>query len=63
MYGIINWSAQVIEDPVAKRSLDTKDVTYKVRNLWTMKDLGNTKKSLKVTVAPRDVVMLRLSKA
>lgn len=57
-----DWAAQVIEDPVAKRNLDAKTTTYKLRNLWTKKDAGNTKKALQVTVAPHDVVLLRLSK-
>lgn len=57
-----DWNAQVIEDAVAKRSLDTKAATYKMRNIWAKKDAGNTKKPLQVSVPPRDVVLLRLSK-
>lgn len=57
-----DWSANVITDPVAKKSLDTKATTYKLRNLWTKKDAGNTKKAFQSTVAPHDVVVLRLIK-
>ncbi|MBA4140545.1 MAG: hypothetical protein H0X70_08590 [Segetibacter sp.] len=56
------WSAQVIEDAVAQKNLDAKAAVYKLRNLWTKKDAGNTKKALQLTVEPHDVVMLRLSR-
>jgi alpha-galactosidase len=57
-----NWSAQVIQDPIANRSLDAKAITYKIRNLWTKKDAGDTKKALSVIASRHDVVMLRLVK-
>ena len=57
-----DWSAQTIEDPVANKNLDVKSAVYNLRDLWTKKSAGNTKKPLKVTVGSHDVVMLRLSK-
>jgi alpha-galactosidase len=57
-----NWSAQVIEDTIGKRNLDAKGTTYKIRNVWTKKDAGDSKKPLKVIVPRHDVVMLRLIK-
>ncbi len=55
-----DWSAQVINDDVAKRNLDAKLTTYKLRDVWNKKDMGNTKKALQAIVPPRDVVLLRL---
>jgi alpha-galactosidase len=57
-----NWSAQVIEDTIGKRNLDAKGTTYKIRNVWTKKDAGDSKTPLKVIVPRHDVVMLRLIK-
>jgi alpha-galactosidase len=57
-----NWNAQVIEDTIGKRNLDAKGTTYKIRNVWTKKDAGDSKKPLKVIVPSHDVVMLRLIK-
>jgi alpha-galactosidase len=57
-----NWNAQVIEDTIGKRNLDAKGTTYKIRNVWTKKDAGDSKKPLKVIVPRHDVVMLRLIK-
>ena len=59
---LFDWNARTIEDPVAKRTLDTKTTSYTLRDIWAKKDLGNTKKPLKLTVAPQDVVLLRLVK-
>jgi alpha-galactosidase len=59
---LFNWNAQTIEDSVAKRTLDTKATTYKLRDIWAKKDIGNTTKPSKLTVAPQDVVLLRLVK-
>jgi alpha-galactosidase len=56
-----DWNVQV-EDPVAKRTLDTKTTTYKLKDVWMNKNLGDTRKILKLTVAPQDVVLLRLIK-
>ena len=57
-----DWDAQVIEDTLAKRKLDAKAGAYNVRNLWTNKEAGNTKKPLEAVVAPHDVIILRLRK-
>jgi alpha-galactosidase len=59
---IFNWNAQVIMDTLSKRNLDTKAVVYRLRNLWTKKDAGDTKKPFLAQVGAHDVVMLRLGK-
>jgi alpha-galactosidase len=57
-----DWTAQAINDPVAKKTLDAKATIYKLHDVWGKKDAGTTKKPLSMTVAPHDVVLLRLSK-
>lgn len=57
-----DWAATPITDELSKTTLATDKATYKVRNLWTKKDMGNTKKAFKGTVPKHDVVMLLLSK-
>jgi alpha-galactosidase len=58
----MNWQEQVINDTLSKAVLDSKQTTYKLRNLWTKKDAGDTRKPLKATVPPHDILMLRLRK-
>lgn len=56
-----NWQQQTITDTFSNRTLDAKKVSYKVRDLWTKKDMGTTGKPLKAIVPSHDVLMLRLS--
>ena len=57
-----DWSHQVIEDKLSGRTLDAKAVTYQLRDIWQQHESGNTRKALQVTVPPRDVVLLRLTR-
>jgi alpha-galactosidase len=57
-----NWQNEVVYDTVSKRQLNTNNTTYTIRDLWTKKDGGNTKKPLKTTVPAHDVLVLRLKK-
>lgn len=57
-----NWADNVARDNVAKTTLNTKSIIYKLRNLWTKKDAGDTKKLFVATVPAKDVIMLQLSK-
>ena len=57
-----NWDAEVVVDPVANKTLDTKAVSFKLRNLWTKKESGNTKKPFQATIPGHDILMFRLSK-
>jgi alpha-galactosidase len=56
------WKENLIKDDTFQRQLDAGRTTYKVRNLWTKKDLGTTDAALKATVPSHDVLMLRLTK-
>ena len=58
----VNWQGEVINDAFSNTAIDAKQSVYKIRNLWTKKDEGDTKKALKAIVAPHDVLMVRLSK-
>ncbi len=57
-----DWNAQIIEDTLAKRNLDTKNTVYKIKNLWINKSAGDTKKPVKEMLPSHDVVLLLLSK-
>ncbi|KAA3439814.1 glycoside hydrolase family 27 protein [Rufibacter hautae] len=56
-----DWKKNVINDEVAKRQLDGGKTTYKIRNVWTKKSQGTTKKDFETTVPAHDVVLLVLS--
>lgn len=58
----MNWQAEMISDSLAKRELNARVDDYKIRNLWTKKEAGTTKKLLKAEVPGQDVLMLRLIK-
>ncbi|MCO4292516.1 glycoside hydrolase family 27 protein [Solitalea sp. MAHUQ-68] len=56
-----NWQEKPIVDELSKRELNTAVRQYKMKNLWTKKDAGTTKKVLKATVQGHDVLMLALT--
>ncbi|MDR0973394.1 MAG: glycoside hydrolase family 27 protein [Prevotellaceae bacterium] len=57
----IDWQNFNLYDDVAKRFTDFDSKTYKIRNLWTKKDDGDTKKSRVVTIPAHDVLLYRLT--
>jgi len=57
-----NWQNETVNDTLSKRELNARTTTYKLRDLWLKKDLGDTKKPLKATIASHDVLVLKLSK-
>jgi len=57
-----NWQNENVTDTLFNKTLDAKTIIYKLRDLWTKKDAGTTKKPLKTVVPSHDVLMLRLSK-
>ncbi|POY36651.1 alpha-galactosidase [Solitalea longa] len=56
-----NWQEKPIVDELSKRELNTAVRQYKMKNLWTKKDAGTTKKVLKATIQGHDVLMLALT--
>ena len=57
-----NWQDENVSDTLFNKALDARTVTYKLRDLWTKKDAGTTKKPLKATIASHDILMFRLTK-
>jgi alpha-galactosidase len=57
-----DWKATPITDDLSKAELDATKTSYKLRNLWTKKDVGTTRKTFTATIPGHDVVLLLLSK-
>jgi alpha-galactosidase len=57
-----DWSKNIITDELSKRTLNTNETKYNIRNLWVKKYIGTTKKKLTAEIASHDVLMVRLSK-
>jgi alpha-galactosidase len=51
----------VVNDEFSERKLDVSNETFKIKDIWSKKDLGNTNSSLKASVPSHDVLMMRLS--
>ncbi len=56
-----DWKTKVYDD-FSKRGLEAGSAGYKIVNVWTKKDMGNTRKLLKENIPGHDVLMLRLNK-
>jgi len=59
---VFDWSKHYASDDVSKRTLNTNETVFQVRNLWTKKFAGDTKKPFAAEVLSHDVVMVRLFK-
>ncbi|MBN2742824.1 MAG: glycoside hydrolase family 27 protein [Marinilabiliaceae bacterium] len=57
-----DWKTKVVKDEFAKRELNGASQQYNIKDVWTKKSLGNTKKPLKATIPSHDVLMVKLSK-
>lgn len=57
----INWQTFNFKDDLSNRSTNFDKIVYKIRNLWTKKAEGNTKRQRKVTIPGHDVLIYRLS--
>jgi len=55
-----DWTAQVITDTLFKKTLDPREHVYKIRNLWTLKNIGDTRKPTTAGLLPHDLLMVRL---
>ncbi len=56
------WKDEMITDSIFNKTLDAKSNNYKIRNLWTKSNQGDTQKPLRAMLPSHDVMMLRLSK-
>jgi alpha-galactosidase len=57
-----DWKNQYIKDGLKNKELNAKQTTYKIRDLWSKKDLGTTARMLNVSIQAHDAIMLRLSR-
>lgn len=57
----IDWQKFNLYDDVARRFTDFDSKVYKIRNLWTKQEEGDTKKVKSVAIPGHDVVLYRLS--
>jgi alpha-galactosidase len=58
---IFSWAQNIIQDPVANRKFDASSALFTIKDVWTGKELGNTKQPLVASVPPHDVLMVILS--
>ena len=56
----LNWIENPINDRVSGKQVDFKKKIYKIRDLWSGKETGNTKKPFKATIPAHDVIMIKL---
>lgn len=59
---IFDWKKESVGDALSNRQMQLATTVYRLRNLWTKKDLGTTEVALTADVPGHDVLMLRLSK-
>jgi len=57
-----SWKSQYMQDGLSNKELNAARDTYKIRDLWTGKDLGTTASNLKASIQSHDVFMLRLTR-
>jgi alpha-galactosidase len=57
-----DWNYENVVDDIFKKDTNFKTVEYRVKDLWTKKELKSTKTKLDVTVPSHDVAMYRLIK-
>ena len=55
-----SWKSQQINDEFSKRSINFKEETFYIRNLWTKEDMGATSKRLKCDLPSHDVLLVKL---
>ena len=59
----LDWKTFSVTDSLSNCTLNTTaGEVYKLRNLWLKKNVGDTRKPLKATIPPRDVLCLKLFK-
>lgn len=56
----IDWLKYAIKDELSGRSTNFDQTVYQIRNLWTKKKEGTTKKTKSVVIPSHDVILYRL---
>jgi alpha-galactosidase len=57
-----DWPREIVADDLSGRSTNFEKISYKVRDVWTKKEIGTTRKAITKEIPPHDVLMLRLIK-
>jgi alpha-galactosidase len=57
-----DWKEEKVSDGLSNRAATFDSIAYRVRDLWTKKDLGTTEEPLNAELPGYDVLMLRLVK-
>ncbi|HQT92271.1 MAG TPA: glycoside hydrolase family 27 protein, partial [Candidatus Kryptobacter bacterium] len=57
-----DFKKESVSDSLSGRNADFTNTVYSLRNLWSKKDIGNTRKPFEASVPGHDVLMLRLLK-
>jgi len=58
----LDWSKIIIGDDISKKTLNTNEAIFTVRDLWGKKNISDTKKKLIAEITSHDVLMVRLIK-
>ena len=58
---VLNWQKFNFTDDLSKRATNFDQMVYSIRNLWTKKNEGTSKRTKKVIIPGHDVVMYRLT--
>jgi alpha-galactosidase len=57
-----NWKDEIVADTLFNKTMNAKEHTYKIRNVWTKSNAGDSPKPFKAMLPSHDVIMLRLLK-
>jgi alpha-galactosidase len=57
-----DWKKEKVSDDFSKKETRFDTTAYRVRDLWTKKDLGTTEETLNAELPGHDVLMLQLQK-
>jgi len=57
-----NWAQNPVNDTLSKASVNFLQTKYRLRDLWSNKDAGNTDKPFKASIPSHDVIVLKLSR-
>ncbi|MEO8414141.1 MAG: glycoside hydrolase family 27 protein [Ginsengibacter sp.] len=57
-----NWKDELVTDTLFNKTMNAKDHTYSIRNLWLKSNAGDTGKPFSAMLPSHDVIVLRLLK-
>jgi alpha-galactosidase len=56
----VDWKTLIVKDSLSGKELDAKSQLFTIRDLWLHCDLGDTKKTMTVSIPAHDVLCFRL---